>query len=199
MKEVTAYMSFNGRLFESKEKCEKYEAKMKKYPSVKFYRMKQVPNSKGERDEIFLVTKVTYFSPSNREKEEWIEVSINENTYKVTHFPKLEYSVFMYKDNWECLSHTEIVFTEMKNIILQNKFEELLDSEKSRNEFIKKCYERFEELYLLNYGHRREKSFEDSHYALIVEKVNESLISIEYKNFTRGVVSPLGFKIEKIK
>ena len=35
MEKVTAYKSFNGRLFETEEKCLSYERKMLKYPKVK--------------------------------------------------------------------------------------------------------------------------------------------------------------------
>lgn len=35
MEKVTAYKSYNGRLFESEEKCLAYENKMKQYPKVK--------------------------------------------------------------------------------------------------------------------------------------------------------------------
>ena len=40
MKQVTAYMAFNGRLFETEEKCLAYEKKMAQYPKVKIINKK---------------------------------------------------------------------------------------------------------------------------------------------------------------
>lgn len=43
MEEIIAYKSFNGRLFETKEKCLAYEKKMSQYPKVKESVKKALP------------------------------------------------------------------------------------------------------------------------------------------------------------
>ncbi len=75
MEKVTAYKSYNGRLFESEEKCLAYENKMKKYPKVKesveygeqydINLMKEITFNKVEKHTI-----ITQNSPSGLKKME---------------------------------------------------------------------------------------------------------------------------------
>ena len=74
MEQVIAYKSFNGRLFETEEKCLAYEKKMSKYPKVKESVVKACPSyvvgGQYKDIDILCYTTETREKPSSRKKIE---------------------------------------------------------------------------------------------------------------------------------
>lgn len=65
MKQVIAYMAFNGRLFETEEKCLAYEKKMAQYPKVKV-----ITKKADNAYDIICHIVETWEKPSSRKKVE---------------------------------------------------------------------------------------------------------------------------------
>ena len=74
MEQVIAYKSFNGRLFETEEKCLAYEKKMSEYPKVKEYNAQGVvwDNEKAEEvpSDVVRHTIARWEKPSSARKDE---------------------------------------------------------------------------------------------------------------------------------
>lgn len=64
MEKVTAYKAFNGRLFETEEKCLAYEKKYAEYPKVKYTTIPQ------EVDGVVKCVKSTWEKPSSQRMDE---------------------------------------------------------------------------------------------------------------------------------
>ena len=63
MEKITAYKAFNGRLFETEEKCLAYEKKYAEYPKVKYSTIPQVEG-------VVKCVKSTWEKPSSQRKDE---------------------------------------------------------------------------------------------------------------------------------
>lgn len=90
MEKIIAFKAFNGRLFETKEKCEKYESKMKKYPITKIVRTQQkkpyyYENEIADNEEIYLVEETTWTSPTYKKTKKYVELKTDKFTYKLTY------------------------------------------------------------------------------------------------------------------
>ena len=74
MEKIIAYKSFNGRLFETEEKCLAYEKKLSEYPKVKEYNVRGLvwDNEKGEEvlSDIVRHTIARWEKPSSARKDE---------------------------------------------------------------------------------------------------------------------------------